>query len=191
MKLLVRPALSLTLVFVAWICLAAQQPAGPKEGDILPNFSLSDPQDANQRAYLGISGKDPFSIDQIRSEVVIIEIFSMYCPLCQKEAPKVNRLYQEIEASAAARGRVKIIGIGAGNSTYEVQYFAKNYEVPFPLFADSDFSIHQKLGQVRTPYFIVLKRDAKGSQRVLYAQLGGFDQVPTFLEKIMNLAGLK
>lgn len=191
MRQLVRAALILALVVIAWTGQAAQHPTGPQAGDILPNFSLSDPGNAAQRAYLGILANDPFSLDQISSEVVIIEVFSMYCPICQKEAPKVNRLFQEIEANPSAKGRIKVIGIGVGNSAYEVQYYAKNYEVPFPLFADSDFSIHQKLGQVRTPYFIVLKRDENGAQRVLYSQLGEFDQPASFLEKIMSLAGLK
>jgi peroxiredoxin len=191
MKPLFRIALSLTLLLAAGICQAAQQPGVPKAGDVLPSFSLTDPLNAAQRAYLGIADNDRFSLDQIPSDIVIVEIFSMYCPICQKEAPKVNRLYQAIEASASAKGRIKVIGIGAGNSAYEVQYFAKSYDVAFPLFADGDYSIHQKLGQVRTPFFIVLKRDAAGSQRVLYAQLGGFDQAAAFLKKIMSLAGMK
>jgi len=36
------------------------------------------PQDDQQHQYLGVTATDVFKIPQIKSEVVIIEIFSMY-----------------------------------------------------------------------------------------------------------------
>jgi hypothetical protein len=46
-----------------------------KKGDKFPEFQLSTPKDPNEQAYLGIKGKDTFSISDIQTEVVIIEIF--------------------------------------------------------------------------------------------------------------------
>jgi len=81
---------------------------------------------------LGLSGSGSFKIPQIKAKVVIIEIFSMYCPYCQKDAPGVNELYLLIENNADIKNKIKLIGIGAGNSSYEVEVFKKTYTVPSP-----------------------------------------------------------
>ncbi|MGD9241463.1 MAG: hypothetical protein PVG69_15645 [Desulfobacterales bacterium] len=49
----------------------------PAVGGALPEFDLSVPKSDEQQRYLGVAGKT-FTIPQIKAEVVIIEIFSMY-----------------------------------------------------------------------------------------------------------------
>jgi hypothetical protein len=55
---------------------AASQP--PSVGDKLPEFTLAAPQNTEWQLYLGVSGKQTFAIPEIKAEVVLIEIFSMY-----------------------------------------------------------------------------------------------------------------
>ena len=50
----------------------------PAEGGVLPQIELGVPPSAEYQQYLGISGKKTFSIPEIKAEVVLIEIFSMY-----------------------------------------------------------------------------------------------------------------
>lgn len=163
----------------------------PKKGGVLPEIDLTIPKDAAHRDYLGLSGEGQFKIPQIKAEAVIIEIFSMYCPHCQREASRVNQLYQIIEETPKFRGKLKVIGIGVGNSSFEVEVFRKNYEVPFPLFPDGDFSIHQRLGEVRTPFFIGVKIKGDGTHEVFYSKLGGFDKADEFLQLMAKLSGCK
>lgn len=47
-----------------------------KKGDKFPEFQLSTPKDPNEQAYLGIQGKDTFSVSDIQTNVVVIEIFN-------------------------------------------------------------------------------------------------------------------
>jgi len=171
--------------------LTLAQPVEPQIGQPLPEITLKMPNNDVHRTYLGLKGSDSFQIPQIRSSVVIIEIFSMYCPHCQRHAPSVNQLYQTIQNSAKFRDKIKIIGIGAGNSPFEIDFFRKSYAIPFPLFPDTDLSIHDKIGQVLTPYFIVIRIDPDGTHRVVYTQLGGFDNPKDFLDTIANQSGLK
>ena len=103
----------------------------------------------------------------------------------------MNDLYQAVEKTPKARGRLKLIGIGAGNSQFEVEVFRKNYKIPFPLFADGDFTIHKSLGEVRTPYFIGIKIKGDGTHKVFYSKLGGFKEANKFLELMLKLSGLK
>lgn len=170
-------------------CPAAVEP--PPEGGVLPDFNLPAPATSAEAAYLGIQGRDSFKIPQIKADVVIIEIFSMYCPHCQHEAPVVNRLYQAIADRPGLEGKVKILGIGAGNSPYEVKVFKDRYKIPFPLFPDEDFSVHTLIGEVRTPYFIVVRIKGDGSHQVIYSQLGAFGDPGDFLDLVIRRSGLK
>jgi len=185
----------LVLIMVTAVVLAgspaAAQSAQPKPGDKLFDFTLPVPADRADRTYLGLSGwGKTFKMADIKANLVLIEILSMYCPFCQKEAPLVNQLYEAIEKDPALKGRIKIIGIGAGNSAYEVEVFRKRYNVPFPVFPDADYDIHKKCGEVRTPFFIAVRLNPDGTQDVTYARLGGFGEIPAFLETLKKSAGL-
>jgi peroxiredoxin len=163
----------------------------PGVGETLPVINLPIPGSADEKNYLGIPGKGHFKIPEIRANVVIIEIFSLYCPICQSYSPEVNVLYRMIEQVPEFRDRIKVIGIGAGNSTLEVETFKEKNDVPFPLFPDQDFAIHKRLGEVRTPYFIVIKINKDRTHKVIYSKLGDFGEAETFLQQILDASGLR
>ena len=169
---------------------AAGESKTPVAGNVLPEFSLKVPEKLEHRSYLGLPDAEKFEIQQIQAEVVIIEIFSMYCPHCQREAPALNDFYNYIESSEKLRGRIKLIGIGAGNSVYEVDFFQKRYKVPFPLFPDGDFAIHKLLGEVRTPYFFGLKIQPDSSPLIFFSQLGGAQDARQLLDELIRRAEL-
>jgi len=181
-------ALLCGIILAGWSGLALAQ---PPVGGTLPDFTLSSPKDGGEKSYLGLSWLSrSFRVPEVKAGVVIVEVFSMYCPYCQAEAPRVNQLYERIEGNPGLKGKIKIIGIGAGNSPYEVGIFKKKYNVPFPLFPDGDFRIHKLLGEVRTPYFIGVKINPDGSHRVFYSKLGAFESVDGFLNSVIKLSGL-
>jgi len=176
-------------LFLGLVAFAANEP--PKEGGMLPGIKLPVPKSPEGKTYLGLKGDGSFTIPQIKANVVIIEIFSMYCPYCQKEAPIVNELYNAIEKNPDLKGKIKIIGIGAGNTPFEVDTFRKTYDIPFPLFQDEDFSIHKVCGEVRTPYFIAIKINKKGTHQVIYSELGTIKNAEDFLKLMRKRSGLK
>jgi peroxiredoxin len=168
---------------------AADKP--PQKGESLPVINLPIPKSPAEKSYLGLSGGGSFKIPQIKAEAVIIEIFSMYCPYCQKDAPGINELYHLIENDPDLKNRVKLIGIGAGNTPFEVGVFKKTYTVPFPLFPDQDFTIHKACGEVRTPYFIVVKINEDGSHLIVHSQLGEYPGAKPFLELVLKSSDLR
>ena len=89
------------------------------------------------------------------------------------------------------KNKIKLIGIGAGNSSYEVEVFKKTYNVPFPLFPDKDFTIHKACGEVRTPYFMVVKINEDGTHQIVHTQLGNYPGAEPFLELVLKASGLK
>ena len=102
----------------------------------------------------------------------------------------MNELYRIMQARKDLNNKMKLIGIGTGNSDFEVNFFQKKYEVPFPLFSDEDYSIHKALGEVRTPYFIGVRLKSDGSSEVFYSKLGGFKDADKFLKLMLELSGL-
>ena len=182
-------AISLLVLGIGYPAFTANSP--PSTGGVLPTINLPIPKILSEKQYLGLAGEGIFKIPQIKAEVVIIEIFSMYCPNCQKDAPKVNELYNMIENQPELKTKIKLIGIGAGNSSYEVELFKKTYSIPFPLFPDKDFSIHKACGEVRTPYYIIVKNKADGSHQIVHAQLGGFQEAEPFLKLVLSVSGLR
>jgi len=154
------------------------------EGGVMPEISLTAPELPEHRTYLGLAEQGRFDISQIKADVLIIQIFSMYCPHCQREAPSVNSLHQRIENDRNLKDKVRMIGIGVGNSDFEVNFFRKTYHVLFPLFSDPDFSIHKKVGEVRTPYFICIKSNKDQTHRIFYSKLGPVGDADAFLNLI-------
>jgi len=102
----------------------------------------------------------------------------------------VNELYQAMEGRKDLKGKIKLIGIGAGNTVFEVNFFRKKYEVPFPLFSDEDYAIHKAIGEVRTPYFFGVKLKGDGKAEVFYSKLGAFKDASEFLDMMVKSSGL-
>jgi thiol-disulfide isomerase/thioredoxin len=162
----------------------------PQVNSTLPEIILTVPKAPEHQKYLGLKEGGTFEIPEIKAEVVIVEIYSMYCPFCQKEAPTVNQLFQKIESNEHLKGKVKVVGIAAGNSEYEVEFFKNNYDVKFPLFPDVDFTIHKTIGEVRTPYFIGVRNHQDGTHTVFYSKLGSIKDADEFLNSTLRLSGL-
>lgn len=161
----------------------------PRKMDL--DFSLTAPKEASHRSYLGLETQDPFLLNQIQTKILIIEIFSMYCPICQREAADVNKVFELIQKDPKLKNKIRLIGIGAGNSAYEVNFFKETYQVEFPLFSDTKFIIHKKIGEVGTPYFIGLKPNKEQGLEIFYSQSGEITDPEKFIETLVDASGLK
>lgn len=159
-------------------------------GGVFPDVSLVGEVSPEAAAALGVAaGKGPTALHAVRTEILVVEIFSMYCPYCQKDAPVVNGLNDLINKRGLSN-RIAIIGVGAGNSDTEVGVFRKKFGVPFPLFSDADFVVHKKVGEVGTPFFYVLKKQPDGRYVIVDASLGVITEPANFLSRITRLAGI-
>jgi len=184
------------LIAIVLLSLTINGPAlaagsSPAKGGKLPAISLPIPKDSDERNYLGLSGEGLFKIPQIKAEGVLIEIFNTYCPICQSTASAMGELYRQIENNPDLKDKIKLIGIGVGNNVLEAEVFKQTYNVPFPIFPDENYEIHQALGEIRTPFFIALKKNGDGYQEIVHTHLGGLTDVRAFLDLMVEAYGIR
>ncbi|MFO8031749.1 MAG: TlpA disulfide reductase family protein [Desulfohalobiaceae bacterium] len=171
---------------IFFICLGlgwAQAAEDFEAGDKLPRLQLELPEQEKWVKYLGLEpGQESFSLGQIQGRILVLQVFSMYCPVCQKEAPEVNKLFDLLQEQGL-QDSVKILGLGAGNTELEVEVFQEKFEIEFPLFADPDYEQYEIFGEVGTPFFLVLEAGSE-QPRILFTHLGGFENPEAFLQRI-------
>ncbi len=166
--------------------------AEKKDDSTLPELVLTAPEDARHIEDLGltVSPGEQFKLSDIKADILIIELFSMYCPFCQKEAPLVNEFYTLTQEAEEKGVTVKIIGLGASNSQFEADHLATTSAVSFPLFPDKDMSMYKALGGEGTPGFVGYKlKDADPPVNVL-RNSGGFYSAEEFLQDVISNSGL-
>lgn len=155
-------------------------------GSVMPDLQLHGKLSPEHLASLGLEGAAPHALSRIKAKTIILVAFSMYCPHCQREAPLLN----ELDGLLKSRGLdkdVKLIGVGIGNSDFEVQVFQKKYAVTFPLFSDPEFKTNKEIGEVGTPFFYVLNTNpGKKEIRVVNTMLGRMKSTEAFLEQAMK-----
>lgn len=161
-------------------------------GDALTGIQLPIPKNNAEKEYLGLSGTGNFSLSQLKASTLIIEVFSMYCPHCQREAPVVNELHGLIEKDASLKKDVKLLGIGIGNTPFEVDVFREKYKITFPLFADDNLQLQRiSKDQFRTPTFIAAGIRPGASLKILDVHVGRIKDLAKYLENVKKLAAGK
>jgi peroxiredoxin len=162
----------------------------PKKGGTLPAISLSVPKDPGEKFYLGLARDGSFKIHQIKAKVVLIKVFNLYCPVCQSTASAMVELFHQIEKHPDFRGKIKLIGIGAGNNEPEIEVFKQYNNIPFPVFPDEDLRTHKALGEVRTPFYIAVRINRDRSLEIVHTHLGGITDIQGLLDSMYEAYGM-
>jgi hypothetical protein len=153
----------------------------PRKDSKIPMFQLPSPSSENDRQYLGLTGPS-FQLKDVTSQLVLVEILGVYCPLCYQQAPLFNKLYGRI-ARKSLGDKVKMLGVAIGATTTEVEHLRKNGSYEYPIVQDELFKVHKLLGEPRTPFTMVVDREGT----VLYAHLGVIEDVDAFFQLIQDL----
>lgn len=158
--------------------------AAAQAGDIFPDIDLQGKISPEQRTYLDVP-EGPIKLSDIGADFVLVEVFSMYCPICQHDAPGVNEMFNQVLASDKA-SRIRFVGVGAGNTPFEVAFYRKKFTVQFPLFEDPNYVAHKAVGNVGTPaYYLIDLRDRK--RETLLFHEGEIKDKAAFLQQMYAL----
>ncbi|MBT3377782.1 MAG: redoxin domain-containing protein [Lentisphaerae bacterium] len=165
--------------------------AEPDRGESFPDLGLPLPKEVAECAELGLpAGEGEFRLGDIAADIVVVEVFDMYCRYCQEGAPQAAEL-SALSSSSGKKAKVRMIGIALGNSDYEVALFKSKHNTPFPVFADNDGRYHRALGaRIGRPSFYALRLDGERNT-ILETQSGLFtERSPgAFLERALGRAG--
>jgi len=173
---------------MVWICIgvlnlnSALTLAGapPAVGTDLPEFQLETPKSEEERAYLDLEANPSFSINQLKGELVLIEIIGVYCPRCHRQHPLFNKLFYRIKKNTEMHNKIKMIGIAVGANPIEVAYLKKEYRIPYPVIVDPNFEVHKLLGEPRTPFTMLVTKEKK----VVFAHLGIIEDIDSLFLQI-------
>jgi len=158
-------------------------------GDNFPNVGFRDILSKGDMDYLGIGKKkkETFSIKDLRGMLFIFEIFSTYCMSCPKNVPVLNTVYVTVNSDPELREKVKVLAVAVGNTENEAWSYKREYNTLYPVLTDFTFAFHKALGNPRVPYTIIVKRDARGRNIVLYIHLGVIQSVDNLLKEVRKL----
>lgn len=184
---------TLTLVVALFSVGAVFAKEAPREMkvnvDVLSGLSLAAPTGSDEKRYLGVQDEKTFKLSDLKAETIIVQVFSMYCPICQAEAPHVNRLFELIQSNPQLKDKVKFLGIGTGNTPFEVDVFRNKYDVKFPLLPDDGFAVQKAFSEnVRTPTFLSLS-NKDGNLKLNAMHIGAVKHPGELLQKLAPQGG--
>lgn len=178
-----RFCLALGLMVAAGRVASAYADDLPREGDVLPAFSLVSPQSPEDRAVLGLSDVATFSLGDVAAPCIIFEVIGVYCPECHKQAPLFDKLHARLAKDPNLSGRVRMLAMAAGATDKELEYLKKKGSYQFYVVNDPEYAAHKALGEPKTPFTMIV-----GSQgQVLYAHLGVITDMGGFYSTIERL----
>jgi peroxiredoxin len=155
----------LCIVICVFLCIfvnpvhGSEEKAAPKAvsaGMKLPQFTMDAPSSEKDRQYLGLKNSESFSLSQIPAKLIVVEIFSVYCPHCRKQAPKLNKLYKLIQQDPKLSQDIKMISVAAGADQSKTDKWRETFHIPFPVLPDKDTEIWKNFGQPGVPYTLVV-----------------------------------
>lgn len=152
-------------------------------GTKLAEFAMDVPESAEAREYLGLKEGKTFTLSQISGKLVLVEFYSMYCPVCQRQAPRTNKLYKFIQDDPTLSKDIKVIGVGLTNKQKEIDIYRKTFRVKFPLFADPIKAIADKTGIKDIPMTLLVDKNGK----VLLSHLGVVEKMDAFMKEIREI----
>ena len=141
--------LAVFVVGVGWISFSAVSASAttsglipsPREGFLAPDFTL-DTIDGGQ-----------ITLSDLRGQVVVVNLWTSWCPPCRAEMPAINSVYQ---ANKAQGLEVLAVNVTNQDSAEAAAAFAQEFGLTFPILLDRDGAVSRRylLQALPTTYFI-------------------------------------
>ena len=154
-------------------CSSPNIPQAPPElGDRLPKISFPNSLSPEENKYLGLGQRKNFSLDDIKTKLILIDFIGINCNFCIQSIPTMNEIYKAVEKDRSLRANVKMLAVAAGGTLTEIDYFKKSFRVLFPIVADPEYEAHESVGEPRVPFLIFARKDRQGRWVVVNTKVG-------------------
>jgi hypothetical protein len=148
-------------------------------GDFFPEHPFPMTLAKNDVEYLGLPQKffglikgDSFYLKDIKADLILVEYLNKYCFSCQLQAPVLNQVFSLVEKTSQLKGKVKFLGIGAGNNQREVDSFKVEKQISFPIVPDPKFLAYEVIGDPGATPFMLLVRKTDSGLLVAQTKIG-------------------
>lgn len=164
----------------------AARPLGA--GDLFPQIPMAPMAHDAARAYLGIKKDQFFTLNDVRADMVLVEIMNTSCSSCRKQAAVYNELYSLIGAHPETRSKIKLMAIAVGNTDQEVQVFKDRFQVAFPMVGDPKYLFWDATGRTMTPLSLLVRQNPQGMAGVVAAtHLGLQSRAASVFDELQQL----
>ncbi|MBU0904289.1 MAG: thiol-disulfide oxidoreductase ResA [Firmicutes bacterium] len=134
-------------------------------GDEAPDFTLED-----------LNGEE-HRLSDYKGQGVFLNFWGTWCKPCAKEMPAMNKQYAEYKDKG-----VQILAINIAQSNFEVQKFANQYGLDFPVVLDRTKSVMHTYNVDPLPTTILVNPEGK-IERIITGEMTEQD-IATFMEQI-------
>lgn len=135
------------IVFTIYNTLTKEKAETLKVGMDAPNFELVDLEGNSVR------------LSDFEGQGVFLNFWGTWCPPCKKEMPAMNRQYQVYKDQG-----VHVLSVNIAQSQFEVENFAKSYDLKFPIVIDKSKSVMQAYNIKPLPTSILINPNGKVEQ---------------------------
>ncbi len=96
---------------------------------------------------------NPVDSTSFRGKLVVLNFWATWCPPCRLEMPAMERLYQEFRGKG-----LEIVAVNFMESREQVQAFAEEQKLTYPMLLDSKAEIAEQYGVMRLPETVLIGR---------------------------------
>jgi cytochrome c biogenesis protein CcmG, thiol:disulfide interchange protein DsbE len=117
--------------------------------------AVGDP--APEYAAVSLAG-EPVSLQELRGNVVLMNVWATWCPPCRAEMPELQTLHER----HADEGLVLVgVSIDARGERAQVQQFLRDHGITFPIWLDPDERVTSTFRTIGVPSTFLIDREGQ------------------------------
>jgi cytochrome c biogenesis protein CcmG, thiol:disulfide interchange protein DsbE len=112
---------------------------------------------------------DPVALEDLRGEVVLLNVWATWCAPCRREVPELQALH---EAHAGAGLRVVGVTVDSRHALDQVHDFIREFGMTYDIWWDPDHVVLDSFRAAGVPLTVLIDRDG----HVAWRHLGTFER---------------